>query len=219
MDIDYESEGQETSCSSYMYQAKEENIFSFQSKAFKNINPVTEMGIGYRQYTFLLKISKRGLHATSYQLHDFFKAMCEICDLLKLSDIEIVLWAIYLERFGWQEFLQNSEDSLLFAAYAAKCMLNENTIEFLERLQQRSESFSKEYKEWIGAHQNNINIDFLEMNSVFNELNYLEIEIQEEEKVDYNDVVDDLIDNTLESQRKRLGSEDSYTEKKRKNKL
>mmetsp|Transcript_30913 Transcript_30913/g.30552 ORF Transcript_30913/g.30552 Transcript_30913/m.30552 type:complete len:148 (+) Transcript_30913:13-456(+) len=146
MDICYESDDVETCCSSYIFSTREFDCYNLEKRAEMNPKSCPIVGIGYRPYHFVLKISKRGHSNISYEYHDLFEVLCGICEFLILSDVEIVLWSIYLERFAWQEFLQSSKNALLFAAYASKCMLNENTMEFFERLQQRSESFSQDYK-------------------------------------------------------------------------
>lgn len=212
MDTDYESEDQETCSSSYFSYKETQFSHQFESKP----KPFSEIGISYKSYNFLVKLSQVGLAFTSHLIKDLFSLMCEVCEYLFLSDLEIVLWGIYLDRFAWQELARDYKYALIFAAYAAKCMMNENTTEHLEKLKLMSGSLPRDYKEWIGAHQNVINVDYYELNFRFNELGYKEIEVMEENKLNYNDMVTDLIDSTLETQKKRLGSDDLYAEKRRK---
>ncbi|CAG9328220.1 unnamed protein product [Blepharisma stoltei] len=203
MDTDYESEGQETS-SSFIYSHKETSPTLLPDTFFNQKKSISDIGLSYKAYLFLLKLSRSGSSVTSHSFDTIFPIVFKIFHLLLLSDIEIVLWEIYLDRFGWQASYARLKESLLFAAYAAKCVLNESTAEVLENLKSEPQWKLDGYINWLENFQNMINVDFYELNVKYNELSYAEVRVEvKEDDVDYNLAVDELIESTLETQKRR----------------
>lgn len=144
MDIDYESEGQETNSSFILYQKDTSpRIIPFTYLMQKE--SISLIGISYKTYLFLLRLAKKGSSVTSHNFDALFALVFKIFNTLLLSDIEIVLWDIYLDRFGWQDSYRILQDSLLFSAYASKYMLNDAANEVIENLKGESSWDLEEY--------------------------------------------------------------------------
>lgn len=62
-------------------------------------------------------------HHQTLPIRDILKQIAK--DML-LTEIEIVIWAIYLEKFAWRKNNTNLRNDLLLTAYSVKVYLGEN---------------------------------------------------------------------------------------------
>ncbi|CAG9332003.1 unnamed protein product [Blepharisma stoltei] len=203
MEIDYDSEGQET-CSSFIYFYQQSSPRMLSEDYLRQKYSISSTGLSHKTYLFLVKLSRIGSSVISFSFEAVFSIVANIHQLLCLSDIEIALWEIYLRRFAWQISDSRLRESLLFSAYAAKCLLNDNTEEILLHLEDEPEWSLDRYIRWIEKFQNFINVDLYEINSNYSDLSYTEIKIEvSEDEVDYNSIVDEIIESTAETTKKR----------------
>lgn len=87
----------------------------------------------------------KSLNTQDYEcLGKTLNVMCELVCSLQLNDLEITVWGVYLKRFGWISYWNNS-NALRFAAYAAKAVLNEKP-EKLHEMRESCENAIGEYE-------------------------------------------------------------------------
>ena len=116
-------------------------------------------------------------------------------DLL-LNELEVVVWAIYLENMHWGLQSETLEDFLLFSAMAVKKYMNHDTGPVQAHLETDRPGFLERYEVWHGRHKDQLNVSPKLLNKRFKELNQ-PIAIKGENKsVDYNLCVDEILHTT-----------------------
>ncbi|CAG9316255.1 unnamed protein product [Blepharisma stoltei] len=106
-----------------------------------------------------------------FQIKPLYVNLSGIIDELMMSEIEIALWAIYLENIVWKKFDTFSEQVLLFSAYKAKLYLNGNSIKPIKvYLMAKIDGFQKNFKQWHQQYEDKFDIELKEINSKFNYL-------------------------------------------------
>jgi hypothetical protein len=110
---------------------------------------------------------------------------------LMMNELEVALWAIYLERLVWP--MSDSPVSLVlsFAAFAAKLHLNDNIAPIEAHLNRRVVNFSALHEQWAEGKQ--LSVTARELNSKFKALHRVVQQPEEDALVDYNYCVDDIL--------------------------
>jgi hypothetical protein len=114
---------------------------------------------------------------------------------LLLNELEIVVWAIYLEKYVWPNATeQNFSELLLYSAFAAKTYMNEDIQVFQQFIvRQKISNFNKVYNDWLGTYRQKMGIPPKELNKKFI---YLSKSLQVDESstvTDYNYYVDEIL--------------------------
>lgn len=113
-------------------------------------------------------------------------------DLL-LSELEIVVWAIYLDKFVWRDFSMPLETLMLYSAFAVKTYMNEDTSVLKLRMSSRYPHFTARYNQWISKHRSRMGIPPKELNDKFKQLSKPLVSQDAVKLIDYNYYVDEIL--------------------------
>lgn len=122
------------------------------------------------------------------------RMLTEIAFQLQLNEIEISLWAIFLDQCAWIEKSDFLHWHLLFSAYAAKTTLNKDAIYIEYYLKQQYDKFQENYETWISSREISLRFDAKALNQKFSELS-VPPSIESTETVNYNYYVDEILQN------------------------
>ena len=146
----------------------------------------------YRSYLFMLRISEAGASILSTPKELLLESLLKIQQDLQMNELEIALFSIYLEKFGWR-CTDNIELVFLFAGYTAKCFLNEKNAALESNLHKKYPFFT-DYQKWIFRFRNCVNIGYIEINYAYMKLNKADATTEEVDAYDYNSAVMQLIE-------------------------
>lgn len=153
----------------------------------------------YRGYLLLLRIAEAGGLILNISKSIILEELTCIYKEMSLNELEITLFSIYLERFGWR-----SPDPLTkvlhFASYTAKCFLNDHSIS-LEDLLKRKHSYFTEYSSWIAKYRSSLTVDFIELNYAYKKLTAADVIAEEIDCYDYNLAVTQLIETSTKPEK------------------
>jgi hypothetical protein len=138
-------------------------------------------------HMFLRAISTSAPKA--YKKLPLLRLLSEASKELMLNELEVALWAIYLERLVWP--VTDTQLSLVFAAFSVKLYLNDDTEPIEAQLSRRIANFSGMYESWTEDKQ--FTVSPRELNSKFRALTSLAQQPEDEAIVDYNYYVDDIL--------------------------
>lgn len=125
----------------------------------------------------------------AYKKLPLLRLLSEASKELMLNELEVALWAIYLERLVWP--VTDTQLSLVFAAFSVKLYLNDDTEPIEAQLSRRIANFSEMYESWTEDKQ--FTVSPRELNSKFRALTSLAQQPEDEAIVDYNYYVDDIL--------------------------
>mmetsp|Transcript_21896 Transcript_21896/g.39940 ORF Transcript_21896/g.39940 Transcript_21896/m.39940 type:complete len:234 (+) Transcript_21896:1058-1759(+) len=138
---------------------------------------------------FLRMIAASPTVPKTYRQVPLLKKLCEACKELMLNELEVALWAIYLERYVWP--ICDSQISLVFTAFAAKLYLNDDIEPVEAYLNRKINDFSSFYESWL--EDKRFEVTPRELNSKFRALTRIVLQPEEDALVDYNFYVDDIL--------------------------
>ena len=171
-----------------------------------------EIGLSYKSYQFLKAMAETGTAITEVPRIEVFRQLVASALLTQITDVEIAFLSILLKRFGWRDFVEEPKLTLIFSAYASKGTLNESTSKLDSLLSAKIPNFEEKYRSWYSKKVGLVNLNYIELNLEYTELGKTEVIFDEEQKVDYNELVDELVENTLRNEhhnRSRLSSENT----------
>jgi hypothetical protein len=88
-------------------------------------------GLTQQFYYFLRKISSEPVIPPDVKRCPLMKSLCDTAKDLLLNELEIVVWAIYLDKYVWPNATEaNFSELLLYSAFAAKTYMNEDITAF-----------------------------------------------------------------------------------------
>jgi hypothetical protein len=120
-------------------------------------------------------------------LRYFYEASKE----LMMNELEVALWAIYLERLVWPTSDSSVTLELSFTAFAAKLYLNDDIEPIEAYLNRRVVNFSTLHEHWAEGKQ--LSVTPRELNGKFKALHRVVQQPEEDALVDYNYYVDDIL--------------------------
>ena len=155
--------------------------------------------ISYRGYLFILRIAEEGQKYVHINKEIILEHLSVALKEMQLNEIEISVLSIYLERFGW-ECKDPLESVIIFTAYTAKCLLNENTTH-IESFLSRKYSFFVDYKKWISNYRSSVLVDYIAMNNKYSYLSKADITAEEIDSFNYTQAVSQLIETSTRPER------------------
>lgn len=101
------------------------------------------------------------------------KSLCDTAKDLLLNELEIVVWAIYLQKYVWPSATEaDLSEMLLYSAFAAKTFMNEDIQAFQQFIvKNKISSFNQVYNEWLAEHRQKMGIPPKELNKMYVYLN------------------------------------------------
>ena len=170
-----------TSKSKPMILAYKEQYINYINKGLSQISLLmirriasnTEIPISLRSYPLLRKLENT------------------VKDLL-MNEIEITLFGIFLESFGWNDTEFSLDNILPYTGLLAKKELNQNIESILDYFTLIDDNFLKNYEKWGKKYKHLCSIDPVLLNSTFSI--YSSVEDKNERKIiDYNYIVDEIL--------------------------
>ena len=119
------------------------------------------------------------------------RMLIETCKEFFLNELEITLWSIFLDKSVWNDKTKAVQVLLLYAAYAAKSyMNNDSDIQMIKlHVANKHSGFLIGYDKWYQSSQDQLRISLRYLNCQYNSFFMLNIR----DLVDYNFYVDDLL--------------------------
>lgn len=112
---------------------------------------------------------------------------------LQLNEFELVAWAIYLEKFVWNDLGEELETLVLYSAFAVKSYMNIDIAMYQAQLNRHVSNFTLRYNEWISRLRSRMCIQARELNTKFKRLTK-PLTVNDNVKViDYNIYVDEIL--------------------------
>ncbi|CAG9314373.1 unnamed protein product [Blepharisma stoltei] len=142
----------------------------------------------FRQYFLHYFSTKTHL---SYQIPNFYKKVFYLSTVLMMSEVEIIYWLLIIESISASKIISNPELMLAISGLRAKIDLNENSGIFTFILCCIVPEFIVSFRYFWNVELETINISAKDLNNKYNELICRDIKV--EEKVDYNEIVDEII--------------------------
>ena len=145
-----------------------------------------------RQIYILRIVSDRKI-PLQFQSMPLLRLIRHTVEEMMMNDIEIVMWAIYLDRFAWQEFSQCLKLLLYISAYAVKSYLSSSLEPFQAYLTYKFNNFSLYFNKWLEKSKNKLCTSPRDLNKKFT---YLSARLQPEEVylINYNFTVDEILE-------------------------
>lgn len=112
---------------------------------------------------------------------------------LMLNELEVVVWALYLDNLQWNCSDESLEELLLYSAFASKQYLNSDVDYIASYINQKRPQFAEHYEVWSSARKDAFNVKPKVLNKRFRELNK-PIPLKENtDNLDYNIYVDEIL--------------------------
>lgn len=148
----------------------------------------------YKGYLFILRVAEQGVNCLGGSKEEILGMMMEIQQLLSLNELEITLWAIYLEKFGWLG-ADTMQKKLLYTAYTSKAVLNEDISSLKQKIIEKFACFTG-YEAWIIQYRTLVSVGYIELNYTYAKLSKVDNTAEEIDSYDYNIAVTQLIENS-----------------------
>lgn len=149
----------------------------------------SEYGITYKNYLVLKSVACKLRKNSNQPVPTVLSGLFAITNKFSMSEIEIVLWSIYLERYPLAPY---SSILLEYYAYASKVFANKN-LPGLETV--LSPSFRSEFNNWVSEIKFDFVVTFEELNKRFSSYNRMnEVSQVEANHLDYNELVTSLLE-------------------------
>ena len=149
-------------------------------------------GLSQETQLLLRRISISTCVPNDLKQSPLLRILSEICKDLLMSELEITLWALMIEKAGLVETTFQISMHLLYSAYTAKVYLNEDTKVIDHYLCSKYSDFVSKYRSWLETYQSKFSIDPKELNSKFFVLSKPPA-VQESQLINYNYYVDDIL--------------------------
>jgi hypothetical protein len=122
--------------------------------------------------------------------------LSRIATNLMLNELEIVGWSIYLVRLLKPNHCTQPDVILTYTAVAAKYYFDDNIGVIQAFLEKSIPNFTKGYNDWFRSHSQILHISPKELNDRFKLLSEVELNIAPKELLDYNSLVEDILQST-----------------------
>jgi hypothetical protein len=120
-----------------------------------------------------------------------FKLLVDIAKELMLNEFELVVWAIYLQRFVWRDQSLPLETLLTYSAFAAKTHMHERVADFRSQLSSRFPVAKA--TDWMSQHKGLMGIGSREFKDTFKRMTKPLVSQEDLKVIDYNYYVDELL--------------------------
>ncbi|CAG9316252.1 unnamed protein product [Blepharisma stoltei] len=140
------------------------------------------------------RITKCDYIPKDFQARPLYINLSGIIDELMLTELEIALWAIYLENLVWKNLDTYTEQLLLFSAYKAKQYFNGNSVEpYLMYLKAKIGNFEENFKSWLIKYEDGFKVNLRMINEKLNMLKIVKDAESDYCSLDYNYYVDVIL--------------------------
>jgi len=165
----------------------------------KNQVEYTQNGVTQQSQLFLRRISANSrIPKEVRELRDqtLLTHLNNVSKTLMFNEMEIVVWALYLDKLGWTDEKFSLEDNLYLTAFAVKMYLNSDHQMFQTFLNCKKPNFSANFNSWLQRKdRKTMSIPPRELNAKFKVLNR-PVNVNSETKlIDYNFSVDEILSN------------------------
>ncbi|CAG9329256.1 unnamed protein product [Blepharisma stoltei] len=164
----------------------------------------------------LNRITKNNKISSEFYSRPLLMLLEEICDSLMMEELEISLWAIYLDNIIWGKNASYFENGIWFASYAAKSSLS-NDIEIYEKIiVEKIPNFHRFYDEWYSQHRSDLSVNSMNINQKYNKLSRI-AKYYQFTVLNYNYYVDKILDSPkgAERMKKRIRGKNEDVLKKK----
>lgn len=152
-----------------------------------------EEGISQLSHLLVRRIAHDAKIPPDYRSQPLLRLLTDTVQDMMMNELEIVVWAIYLERFIWKEGSGNLHQRLLQSAYAVKTYLNDDVSPYQAHLIEKFSNFTQSYNMWLASCKNYMGINPRDLNNKFKQLSKSINSSGDPRVVDYNYYVDEIL--------------------------
>ncbi|CAG9327478.1 unnamed protein product [Blepharisma stoltei] len=150
-------------------------------------------GVSQQSQLLIRRISSNLSSSGEISSQLLFRILNEVLQELTLNELEVVSWAIALDRYNWKENTMPIQNLLLNVAFAVKNQLNEDIAPYKAYLSSKSADYMDEYSSWAETIKPLMSINAKDINNKFKELGKL-VGVPGDSKIqDYNYYVDEIL--------------------------
>ncbi|CAG9311087.1 unnamed protein product [Blepharisma stoltei] len=124
-----------------------------------------------------------------FRSQTLFRLILDACQVLALNEVEISVWAIFLDKCVWTDNTAKLDYVLYYSALSAKSYTNSDVTPYLKYLSSKMSNFYNNYMQWTQRNRNCLEVTDRELNCIYKKLTAP----QDESLVDYNFYVDDIL--------------------------
>lgn len=153
-------------------------------------------GVSQQNQVLVRKIAGVDPVVTVLRGVDLVPVLTRIAANLMLNELEIVGWSIYLARLLRPSHSAQPDTILTYTAVAAKYYFDDSIGQIQAYLENSLPNFTKNYNDWFRSHSQILHISPKELNDRFKQLSDVELNIAPKELLDYNALVEDILQST-----------------------
>ncbi|CAG9330253.1 unnamed protein product [Blepharisma stoltei] len=156
-----------------------------------------QYGLSQKSELILRRISMSKQVPYEFRIQPFFRLLVGAYQELNLNEIEVAVWAIYIERFVWPEPQATLHYLLVTTAFAAKLHMNDDTNHLKEYLKTKILGFEENFALWYSQNEKNMMISLQELNTVYSNLGEWMEKSKDNMAFELNYYVDDILKSSL----------------------
>lgn len=124
-----------------------------------------------------------------FRSQPLLRLLSDSADELMLNSLEIAVFYIFLERFGWAEVGISLHFLLLYTGLSAKKSMGVQTNHIQEHFNKKVKNFEENYRKWENHIRKYIETSLFDINEAYNDL----LSENFEKVVNYNFYVDEIL--------------------------
>lgn len=121
------------------------------------------------------------------------KLLTDAARELLMNELELVAWAVYLEKFVWKDMSLSLETLLVYSAFAVKSYMIDDIAMYQTHLSRRFPNFTTKYNEWITKNRTRMGIPARDLNIKYRRLTKPLTSKDDLKLIDYNTYVDEIL--------------------------
>jgi hypothetical protein len=145
------------------------------------------------QQLFILRIATSPKIPSPFKSLPLLSLLTQTVKEMLMNDIEIVIWAIYLDRFAWKEACCSLKIILYITAFAVKSYLSCRLEHFHAFLSHKFPNFSSQFAAWLEKSSRRLSTLPKELNKKYVQLSQ-RIQNNELGLINYNFTVDSILE-------------------------
>ncbi|CAG9330726.1 unnamed protein product [Blepharisma stoltei] len=150
-------------------------------------------GVSQQSQLLIRRIANNLSSSGDFSSQPLLRMLNDILQELAMNELEVVSWALVLDKFPLRDPTFPLLNTLLYTAYAVKSYLNEDMSPYKTYLLSKNQSFIEDYQVWIEPYRTLLNINAKEINCKFRDLSKLVGVPGDSKAVDYNYYVDEIL--------------------------
>lgn len=133
--------------------------------------------------------------------------LLEVFEETALNELQLALWAIFLENIIWKDEINDLKQSLIISALYSKDYFGEPITYLFSKFSTRFPDFRKNFIEW--------KLNLLVLNADLRQINdkYSRLLGEKTRRVNYNYYVDDVLEHYVAYKKVKTAKAETYTEK------